>query len=266
MQKKTIRQLRQALLFRELPDEMLRNIAEKVRPLSLKKDGILFRKEDPGDSLFIIGKGRVKIVTQDASGLELTINQCGAGETVGDMSLFDQARRSAGVIALEKVDALELKRSDFLNLIDQRPDIALSVIRGMSARTRWNTEFIQKVTEWSKKIAEGDFSFAEQEQSDNLLSGISSKDRASQFLTAFFSMARNVKALQQEVVQLRIEINETKRRKEVVQITTSDYYISLKEKLKALREEEDEVSAPPGAAMRLIYEKIEASDEKKENK
>jgi hypothetical protein len=66
------------------------------------------------------------------------------------------------------------------------------------------------------------------------------------------------------VAQLRIEIDETKRLQEVKQITGSDYYVSIKEKLKALREQEDEVSAPPGETMRLIYEQIKTptSEEK----
>jgi len=85
----------------------------------------------------------------------------------------------------------------------------------------------------------------------------------------FVRMATQVREreekLQREVAQLRIEIDETKRLQEVKQITGSDYYVSLKEKLKALREEEDEVSAPPGEAMRLIYEQIEVPNEQKDS-
>ncbi len=236
---KTINQLKQAFLFNELPEELLKGLAGAVTRLKLSSGDALFRKGDAGDSLFTIGKGRVKIVAQDSSGAELTINQCGPGEVVGEMSLFDQAPRSAGVIALEQSEVLELKRNSFLALIDRTPDVALSVIKGMSQRLRFNTTFIETATEWSKKIAEGDFSFTEQSQSRDLLAGKKDEDRAAQFLAAFFAMARNVKKreddLKMQVEKLSIQIDESRRKQEFEELTNTDFYANLKEQAKKLR-------------------------------
>jgi class 3 adenylate cyclase/CRP-like cAMP-binding protein len=186
-------QLKKAFLFRDLPEEMLATLSDSVHSRHLQKSDVLFRKGDPGDSLFMIGKGRLKVVTEDTGGVEIILNQIEAGDMVGEVSLFDQAPRSASVIALEDSDVLELKREDFLQLIDQNPEVALSMMRDMSARMRFNAVFIQKVTEWSKKIAEGDFSFAEQTQSRETLTGASDDDRANKFLSEFFTMARKLK-------------------------------------------------------------------------
>jgi CRP-like cAMP-binding protein len=239
MTDQSIIQLKQAILFQDLPDELLKSLSNTVFRRTLATGDVLFRKGDAGDSLFVIGSGRVKIVAKDASGAELTINQCGPGEVVGEMSLFDQAPRSAGVVALEDSDVLELKRDSFLDLIDRDPDIALSVIKGMSHRLRYNTTFIQKATEWSKKIAEGDFSFIDQTQQRDDLSTSTDEDRATQFLSAFFAMARNVKKreddLKREVEKLTIQIDENRRKQEFEELTNTDFYANLKAQAKLLR-------------------------------
>ena len=235
----TIHGLKQVTMFRDLPDDMLAALDEVAGRRSLEKDEALFQKGDAGDSLFTIGKGRVKIVTKDAAGAEIILNQCGPGEVIGDMSLFDQEPRSAGVIALESVEVMELKRDALLKLLDQHPEVAMSVIRGMSHRLRDNTTYIQKAIEWSKKIAAGDFSFTEQTQSRDMLSNATSEDRIGQFLSAFFTMARNVKKreedLKKQVEKLTIQIDEERRKKEFEELTSTDFYANLKQQAKTLR-------------------------------
>ncbi len=193
MANEIIQQLKQAFLFHDLPQEMLETLSETIHLRHLQKNDVLFHEGDAGDSLFVVGKGQMKVVTKDAGGVEITLNQMQAGDMVGEVSLFDQAPRSASVIAIEDSDVLELKREDFLGLIDRNPDVALSMMRDMSARMRFNAIFIQKVTEWSKKIAEGDFSFAEQTQTRETLAGAKDGERANKFLSEFFIMARKLK-------------------------------------------------------------------------
>lgn len=239
MTDETIQQLKKTYLFNGLPDDVLATLSNSIVHYRLSKDEILFRKGDAGDSLFMIGEGWVKIVTEDALGSQLTLNQCGPGEAIGEMSLFDQAPRSAGVIALSDVALLELKRDALLKLLNHRPDVALLVIRGISSRLRGSTTYIEKAIEWSKKIAEGDFSFTEQTQSRDLLGDATQEDRAKQFLSEFFKMARNVhereEKLKQEVEKLTIQIDQTRRKKEFEELTATEFYSTLKEQAKNLR-------------------------------
>lgn len=237
----TIQQLKKTYLFNGLPDDVLSILSNSIVHRRLSKEETLFRKGDAGDSLFMIGEGWVKIVTEDALGSQLTLNQCGPGEAVGEMSLFDQAPRSAGVVALSDVTLLELKRDAFLKLIDQRPDVALLVIRGISSRLRGSTTYIEKAIEWSRKMAEGDFSFIEQTQSRDLLGDANQEDRAKQFLSEFFKMARNVsereEKLKQQVEKLTLQIDEARRKQEFDELTSSDFFANLKEQAKKLREQ-----------------------------
>jgi CRP-like cAMP-binding protein len=235
-----ISQLKNTALFGELSDDALKALAQKASTHRLAKDAVLMKKGETGDSLFLIHSGWVKIVTEDSKGDELIINKCGPGENIGEMALLDRGPRSATVIALEDVEVLELKQEVFQEIIDQRPDVALGVIRSYSKRLRFNTTYIERAMDWSQKTAEGDYSFVDQTQP--LLSDQGSDgDKAAQFLATFFQMVRKVKeredGLKQQLEKLTFEIDQSRRQKEVEEITSTEFYSKLKMQAKALREQ-----------------------------
>jgi CRP-like cAMP-binding protein len=244
-EQKLITQLKESFLFRGLPDEDLVTVARKADTHSIKQGEVLIRQGDEGDSLFMIHEGWVKIVTQDSKGEELIINKCGPGETIGEMALLDQAPRSATVVALSDAQVLELRREDFLEILDQRPDLALALIRSYSSRLRFSTTYIQKAIEWSQKISAGDYSFMEHTQT-SLKTDESDEDKAGQLLSAFFQMVRNVKKredqLKQQLEKLTIEIDEARRKQEFEEITGTDFYANLKEQAKKLRSQRNDTN------------------------
>ncbi len=196
------------------------------------------RRGDAGDSLFMVNDGWFKIVTEDAQGGELIINKSGPGEIIGEMGMLEDSPRSATVIALSDARVLEVKRDTFLEILDQRPDVVLSLIRGLSSRLRFSTTYIQKAIDWSQKIAEGDYSFVEQSQPINE-DASSDEDKATQLLSAFFKMVRSVKAreddLKQQLEKLTLEIDEKRRKREFEEITGTDYYADLMKWAKKMR-------------------------------
>ncbi|MBI3161904.1 MAG: cyclic nucleotide-binding domain-containing protein [Chloroflexi bacterium] len=232
-------QLKNTMIFRGLSDEALSALAQKASTRKLAKDAVLMRKGDPGDSLFLIHNGWVKIVTVDSKGDELVINKCGPGETIGEMALLDGSPRSATVIALEDSEVLELKQDVFQNVLDQRPDVSLAIIRGYSERLRFATTYIERAIDWSQKTAEGDYSFINQTQPLLNQAG-SNDDKAAQMLSAFFAMVRKVKereeGLKQQLEKLTFEIDQARRKKEFEEITGTEFYTQLKEQAKTLRE------------------------------
>jgi len=239
-------QLKNSFLFRGLPDEILKTVAQKASLRQLAEGEVLMRKGEAGDSLFMINEGWFKIVAQDAQGGELVINQTGPGETIGEMALLDEAPRSATVVAISDAKVLELKKDAFQKILNQRPDVALTLIRGFSSRLRFSPTYIQKAIDWSRKIAAGDYSFIENTQ--QILKGSESDDdKATQLLSAFFQMVRSVKAredeLKQTVEKLILQIDEVRRKQEFEEITNTDFYANLKEqarKLRAQRAENEE--------------------------
>ena len=232
-------QLRGTDFFKELSDDALAAVASGASVRKYSKDEAMIRKGDAADSFFVILDGHLKIVTTDAKGDEIIINQVGPGETVGEMALIDQRPRSAGVIALDAVEALELTRDVLFELMAQRPDVTMGILQGYSSRLRFSTTYIEKVIDWSQKTAEGDYSFLENTQPILHQTG-SDDDKAAQLLSTFFSMVTKVKAreedLKQQLEKLSFEIDQERRRHEFEEITGTEFYAKLKAQAKALRE------------------------------
>jgi CRP-like cAMP-binding protein len=242
MNQEILNRLKKTSLFDGLSDDMLIALEKNSSTRTLSPGDVLMKKGEAGDSLFIINEGWVKIVTEDAKGGELILNKCGPGEVIGEMALLDSGPRSASVIALEKAEALELKQDAFYEVLNQRPDVSLAIIRGYSNRLRFATTYIEKAIDWSQKTAEGDYSFIEQTVPAANASG-SDDDKAAQLLSAFFQMVRKVKeredGLKSQLEKLTVEIDQNRRKKEFEEITSTDFYAKLKEQARVLREKRD---------------------------
>jgi CRP-like cAMP-binding protein len=235
-----IAKLKKAFLFQDLPESMLTALALKITKHHLQPGQALFRKGDAGDALYIIDDGWLKIVTEDAQGGELVLNRCGPGEMIGEMSLLDEEPRSAGVVALKDADVLELRRDEFLDVLNQRPDLAISVIRDVSSRLRFATIYIEKAIQWSHRIAEGDYSFADQVKAESE-GAVSNEDKAGELLSAFFQLVQGVKGredeLKQQLQKLTLEIDEVRRKQEFEELTGTDFYANLKAQAAKLRQQ-----------------------------
>lgn len=233
--------LRRTFLFQDLPPALLSQVAEKFQVRRLNKGDVLFRKGDQGDALFMVASGWFKIVSEDEAGNELVFNQCGPGESIGEMSLLDSQPRSAGAVALEQAEVLELNRQAFLDLLAQSPELTLLVIRKISSRLRFASTYLEKAIEWSKRIGDGDYSFLDQLASEEpLAQGTSDEEKARQFLSTFFNMVKGVKErednLKRELQKLTLQIDEARRKREVEEITQTEFYAQLRAKARELRQ------------------------------
>jgi len=242
MGQETITQLKSIIWFDGLPDDMLAVLAQKAQERKLSQGEILFQKGDTGDSLFVILSGWVKIVTQDIDNNEVILNKVGTGEIIGEMALLDYEPRSAGVVALEKTSALELSREDFMEIMKGQPDLALSLIRNLSSRLRHNTSYIEKITEMSRRVAKGDYSFIGETQPVRTSEEKGrEQEKIGQLMTEFTAMVQGViereEELKRQVQKLTLQIDEKKRKREFEAITNSDFYAQVKEQAKNLREQ-----------------------------
>ncbi len=99
--------------------------------------------EQPGEVVYIILSGTVKIHVEQADGTDVIIAILGAGDTVGEMSLLDSAGRSANVITQEESTLLWLDRSAFQQCLRTAPVITYNLVRTLSSRLRLANEQIQ---------------------------------------------------------------------------------------------------------------------------
>lgn len=97
---------------------------------------ILFHMGDDGGSLHIVERGRVKVTIPSNTGEELILAILGAGEVLGELSLFDGKPRSATVQALEKTETLCLHRKDLLALMRSRFDVVEKILEVLVRRIR----------------------------------------------------------------------------------------------------------------------------------
>lgn len=239
MEPDTTHQLKKMNWFIELPDEFFAALAQKVHKRILSKDEILFNKGDEGDSLFIINSGRVKIVTQDSQDNEVVLNQVGAGEIIGEMALLDYEPRSAGVVALEETSVMELSREDFMEILTGQPDLAISVIRSLISRLRHNTSYIEQITEMSRRVARGDYSFLSETQPVPTEEKARSQEKIRLLMEEFYAMVQGVREreaeLKEQVQKLALQIDEAKRKQVFEEITNTDFYANLKKQAQKLR-------------------------------
>ncbi len=234
-------------LFQGLPDALLAKIASQLEGDSIDEGEVLFRKGDPGDALYVIDRGWFKIVTVGAAGEELILNQCGPTEAIGEMSLIDEQPRSASAIALTPGLVLKLSREDFLEVLAQYPQMAQHMLKKLTARMRFSTTYIEQAIEFARHIAEGDYDFVmnliQSSRSAIIEEEVSDEVRATEMLTAWArmveSISRREEELKQQIRQLTIQIDQTKRREEVETVTGSHFFADLKAAAQKLRQERD---------------------------
>lgn len=75
--------------------------------LKLKKDEILFLAEDEENDLFIIQKGKVMVFVQKGSQI-IPVAYLGDGEYIGELSFFDEGKRSASIICIEDTEFVKI--------------------------------------------------------------------------------------------------------------------------------------------------------------
>jgi len=242
---KLIKHLSKQPLFKGAPDSVLAKIAQQMTTHTLDKGNILFRQGDPSDSLFIIRKGWVNITVRSGSGEDVVLNQYGPGQIFGELSLFDRKSRENTVVALRPTELFEVKYDIILEVLNEHPVLAVSFLQEMSDRVRFANAYIEESIAWCRHIADGDYSFVqsqiEQSQATIVDASFSHQARASAFLSVFFKMAETIRQREEElrrkVQELIIEIDQTKRRQRVQEVTDTQFFEDLQATAKRMRRE-----------------------------
>jgi len=128
--------LRKVPLFGQLAPSDLERVVEISRERTYPRNSVILFEDDPGDALYVVAEGQVKVVLIGEDGREVILSVMGEGEFFGEMALVDDEPRSAHVIAMEDSTLLVLRREDFQGILTQTPGIALALLRELSRRLR----------------------------------------------------------------------------------------------------------------------------------
>jgi CRP-like cAMP-binding protein len=128
--------LRRVPLFSELSEPEVARFAEVLREREYPRNSVILFEDDPGDALYIVSSGQVKVVLIGEDGREVILSVLGDGDFFGEMSLIDDEPRSAHVIAMKDSTLLVLRRDDFQAQLQAHPRIALTLLRELVRRLR----------------------------------------------------------------------------------------------------------------------------------
>lgn len=147
-------------IFSETDPGILEKIAGLLKVVRVRKGQHIFEKGDPGDAMFIVKSGRLKI--HDGTHV---LSRLEEGQIFGEFALFDNETRSASVSAEETSLLLELSQDDFYKLLAEKRDVVHGVLRKVIQRIREMNELEAKLAKSYLKIQKQKNEIEQQHQS-----------------------------------------------------------------------------------------------------
>jgi len=123
-------------LFSGLTEPQLENLAGGSARRSYPKGRTIVAEGEPSQSMYILLAGRAKVQRSDSEGKEVILAVLSSGEFFGEMSLIDDAPRSASVITLEPCEFMAVSKEAFKAMLVQSPEVTMAVMRGLVRRLR----------------------------------------------------------------------------------------------------------------------------------
>ncbi len=127
-------------LFRGLPAATIEQIAALATRRTYRKDSVVFMRGDPGDALYGVATGKVRISTSAAAGKEVFLNEMLPGDTFGEIALLDGQSRTASATTLATTELIIVQRQQFQSLLAREPLLAVHLIELLCQRVRWTSE------------------------------------------------------------------------------------------------------------------------------
>jgi CRP/FNR family cyclic AMP-dependent transcriptional regulator len=142
-------------LFDGLGPTQAARMKELLRSLSVKAHTTLMATDQPGETIFAVVSGTLRVEVDQLDGKTVILAFLGAGDTVGEMSLLEDTGRlangrsgaitgrSATVVTVEPCRLLWLDRVAFQSCLETMPQLSINLLRVLSRRLRLANERIQ---------------------------------------------------------------------------------------------------------------------------
>jgi predicted acylesterase/phospholipase RssA/CRP-like cAMP-binding protein len=130
--------LQEIPFFSGLDDHVLAAISRRLKREHYHKDAVIFFEGEPGDCMYIIESGQVKVVTE-RGGEERILSYLGPGNFFGEMALLLGERRSATARVVIDAELLVLRKDDFDELLQLHPQIAIKISQELGRRLTQTT-------------------------------------------------------------------------------------------------------------------------------
>jgi CRP/FNR family transcriptional regulator, cyclic AMP receptor protein len=127
-------------LFRALDAEAQQALESSMTEVRVSRGQSLFDEGDPGDRLYVITDGKVKLGRTSQDGRENLLAILGTGEMFGELSLFDPGPRTATATAVTDTTLKGLGHSDLQPWLTGRPEVATQLLKALARRLRKTNE------------------------------------------------------------------------------------------------------------------------------
>ena len=121
--------LKKIPLFGELSPEDLKEIGNLLYSRKLKKGQILFTEGDPGAAVYFLKSGRIKLYKEDREGREHILHYVEPGDIFAEVVLFSRRPYPATAEVIEPGEVLVIPNEEMENLLKQRGEIAVNLIK-----------------------------------------------------------------------------------------------------------------------------------------
>jgi NTE family protein len=136
-------------LFGDLEEDLISQILNNGKSLEVESGKFLFHQGDQDNSLYIVISGRFRALARQEDDSLHALGDIGEGEPIGEFALFMGEPRSASVVAIRKSIVLEIKESQYLEIVSKHPSFSSKLTRFVVNRLRRNS--LQQHLETSAK-------------------------------------------------------------------------------------------------------------------
>jgi CRP-like cAMP-binding protein len=131
--------LERTRLFRGLPAATIRQISALSMRRSYGNGAVIFSQADPGDALYGVVTGKIRISASSRDGREIFLNIMEPGDAFGEIALLDGRHRTATASATSPSELIIITRDHFLELLQREPKLVSHVVQLLCERIRWTS-------------------------------------------------------------------------------------------------------------------------------
>jgi CRP-like cAMP-binding protein len=129
-----------APMFAAIDDEAAQALFRSMTRVELARGRSIFAEGEPGDRLYVIGSGTVKLGRRSPDGRENLLSVLGPGEMFGELSLFDPGPRTATATAVNDAVLYELGHGELIAWLELHPAVAKHLLQALARRLRRTNE------------------------------------------------------------------------------------------------------------------------------
>lgn len=132
--------------FTGLNSEELESLKRYLSPRTVQKGEIFLLEGDWCDSLYFVIAGVVKVYKISADGKQQILNIATAGESLNDVSTFDQSPNAANMVTMTPALLYGIKKSDLSAILLKYPQVALNALKVLAGRVRRDSLLVETLS------------------------------------------------------------------------------------------------------------------------